>query len=263
MGRLSFEIPGRWKVTARSSAIYLIEVWTTPAANAAERDEVWRRQLLPLREPAGAAAGPSIQRELSIPGVGSAVWYSDPARSERKRVLLAMKAAPQTAVLLQAKATAAREPAAEEVVRRVGTAYVPESRNGFCIGDGAVVMPPSLNERASVKLLSEHGVEVLLTSETVAAPVDDESAEAIEGAQVLTAHARSVAGLAGQETRVLLKHDGPGRLAYRWTYPGEVANALAPHVRVLLVAPVDQHASVDLVWQRMLDSLQARPVGAP
>jgi hypothetical protein len=228
----------------------------------ADPTQSWLRHLTPIKQPSPSQALPGSVRDFSLSGVGPAVWYRPSPLYPDDRKLLAMKPGQESALFLEASASAGRESVAEQVIAKVAAGFVPGSAEGFCLEHGAFVMRPSKNERARASFVGG-GVDVSVQTETVAAPDEGQAVPGgFSGIQVLAKDARSLDGLAGIEQRVrVTEKDTKPMLTYSWIYPGQSADGLRPRIQLQATASDDHRRALDAAWKTLLDSWRQRSAG--
>jgi hypothetical protein len=261
VGRFNFALPEEVVPGGREQHIYLTKVWTETTTGT-DPLQAWAKHLTSIRQPAKPAQGKAIVKEFNLSSVGPAVWYRPSSINSDDRMLLAMKSGQSQALFLETDASAGHEQFAEQLIAAVAAGFVPNSLNGFCVQQGAILLEPSENERAFASFAGG-GVEVSVQMETVASPDTSQNGGSdVQGIQTLNRHTRNVADLKGTEERVrITEKNAKPELVYSWNYPGQAADGLHPHIHLQASAPEERRAALDAAWNSLLDSLRRRPTG--
>jgi len=148
--------------------------------------------------------------------------------------------------------------------------YRPDIANGFNIGAGSLVSPPSVNERATAGFEeSESHMELDVELNTAGSrlskgPLEniDEEIQGLgtEGIKLRVLHRRSrrAAGFSGEEALVTIKDSKESRFRYTWFYAGETANSFKPDTRIQLGGSTEYLEEATAVWNLVIDSMKMR-----
>jgi hypothetical protein len=264
VGRFNFRLPQALRPTGREQSLFLLQLSSATINSPAELAQFWAHA---RRSFAGLDAGAEplkVLREFELDGVGPAVWVQLSSLHPDARKLLAMKPGRGHALLLEARATAGREQAAESFMAKVAAGFVPGATLGFCVGHGAFDLPASKNERASASFSAGSGIVVSVETETVSAPDDGQSSSASTmnspDIKVLSKMDRQAAGLPGKEERVRITgSNAKPKVAMTWIHPGGVGHGLKPRIRLMMSGPDEQGTAINAAWDLLLNSLQQRP----
>lgn len=264
VGRFNLRLPSTFQPTRREQRIYTLRVWSELVATPIELATLWSRAKSEFIQRQPRSAPPKVMGEADLDGVGPTLWVAPASPYPDDRRLLAMRPGRNVTLLLEALATAGREPAAESVVTKVAAGFVPDAPFGFCIEHGAFNLQASKNETAGASFRSAQDILVSVQTETVAAPDDGQasSASAVNAPeiQVLSSKRRQAAGLSGIDERVRISEPGAkARLSMTWIHPGQAASGLKPRVRLMMSGPDEHGAAVHAAWDLLLNSLEQRP----
>ena len=265
-GRFDYALPPALRSSGSTQSIYLLDVSHELLVPGTGPAEAWKHRLAAtLSGSAASAARTASTREFDLRGVGPAAWLRLTPAHPDDVTLLAMKPVADSgvALFLKAEASAGREAIAERVVTRIAASYAADSPAGFCMGTGAFVIEPSMNEHA-IESFTAPGVRVSVETETVAEPDDGQSTDGDPppGGRRLLKQGRRVGGFEGIEERVqLAEPDNASRLVYTWTFAGRAGDGAAPRIRLSAAGMSTQAATLDAAWNGLLESWRARPLG--
>jgi hypothetical protein len=273
IGRFRLTVPQTLTVKGRSQSIYDVDV-STMELPAGGIEALWDERLKKIRAltPPGAATS-SIVREFQLqPGVRS-VWYIKSADDPDFRDLDAIQPVGKHAVLATTDVQGGKEDIVETLVKLVLNAYVPETTNGFCVGDGAVTSKPSRSEHTRIAF--EHrtmdDIKITFETQTVREPDTqsysnlDEEKQAVSGSggkiSVLRDQTRSVNALEGKEIwiSVTVPRENPF-VRFTWHFAGASLNSSQPAINIVATTRAEHQKELESIWESLLQSLMTVPV---
>jgi hypothetical protein len=272
IGRFQFVLPEAMVVTSRSQSIYDVDVATVPLPTGGIK-ALWDSRLariLSLPPPKGVAQ--VLVRTFDVePGVQGA-WYFGNPDAPTLRDLEAAKVVGDHAVLITTGCEAGKESLIERLVKNVIAAYVPQTRQGFCVGYGSVTSEPSIDERTRMGLANREMKDLKIRFETQTVQESDtqtysdldEEREVVAGQRgnisVLRDDSRSADGLGGKEIGISVTIPGePSFVRLTWHFPGVPGDSSQPMINIVGMAPSNQQVELQTVWDSLLQSLHRLP----
>lgn len=265
-GRFAFSAPEAMLVAGRSQSIYRTKIGSAPIPTEGA-EAVWKARLA-----AAQAAGGTSQRNLALQPGASAAWYVRSAAYPNILTLTAMQVAGAHLLTIERDADAGREATAETLVKEILGAYQPATTSGFCIGAGAIMLRPSVNEQARLALghAAQPDVELRFETRTVAQPDLTTHANLDEERQLAAANGgrltvlgdaeRTAAGLVGKEMRIALAVPGEAPVVrFTWHFAGVGASSTQPSVDIVGSARLEHQARLEAAWEAVLRSLRPVP----
>jgi hypothetical protein len=272
-GRFSLAVPEHMKVDVRSQSIYRTNVKTLPAPEGGIQ-AYWAARLLALRaQPGISFEGPDALRIFDAQKGINGVWYRGNRAFPNTLTLEAAMEVERGLVLADREAVSGKESVAGQLVTSILKAYVPSTDSGFCVGDGAIQMEPSQNERVQLNLthVIAPDLEVRFATRAVVEPdlksysdVEEErelAASCGGSIVVLREQQRRAAGMDGKEIWISMSVPGEApSVRFSWHFPGTGGDASRPMINLVGSAPLVEQPVLQDAWDRVLGSLRPIPV---
>ncbi len=260
-GRFGYALPQGFTRSVGERLIYLLNVSSEAIQPGEDTRNIFNRKRAKLMS--GPHAGEVL--EFDMPGLGPAAWLATSTALPEEVTVLAMKPLPAGhLLLLDTDLDVKKKDLAQKFIVEIANTYVPHTTDGFCVGTGAFVIRPSMNERALDSFTAANGVDIQVQTETVSQPDDGESSsgDLPPGGKRLLKQKRRVGGQKGIETRVQLaaSDDGP-HLIYMWIFAGAAADGGAPRIRLVASGEVAHAPELNAAWETLLASWTQRPLG--
>jgi Tle cognate immunity protein 4 C-terminal domain len=270
VGRFQLAMPEVLSVAGRSQSINRVEV-NTSALPAGGVEALWRERITRIRalHPPSGIANPVI-REFDLQHGVKAVWYFANSGDDELHTVEAIKPEANHAVLVLFEGIAGKEDVVEGLLKNVLDAYVPQARQGFCVGYGAITSEPGINEHARISFDHQRlsDLEITVETQTVKEPDNrtfsnlDEEKQVVRalGGEVITLRdqTRSVAGLQGKEiwASVVTPHE-PSFVRFTWHFAGAPRDSARPMINIKGIAATDQQTELQTIWEIILNSLRS------
>jgi len=149
VGRLDFSLPEQFKLKGRSQSIYHVQVETIPLQGRSAQ-ELWEQRVNQVRtKHLSAGYGLDTFRVTEISPGFSAVFYRANKSMPIAITVEAFKTVPRNILTMKYTGKAGKENGMLRLISLTGDDYRPDIANGFNIGAGSLVSPPSVNERAT------------------------------------------------------------------------------------------------------------------
>lgn len=276
-GRFDFVVPTRMVVSHKEQAIYGTAVRTVPY-HPDGLEPLWNERL--ARHCEGYVIPADFLESLKAalaPGMGAfGSWYFESSSSNSERLILVIQRWGDHVLVLWRSFPRGKEAVAEKLTLDLMKAYQHDAPVGFSVGAGAVMLGPSLSETTgwTLKHSDRPKVVVSLNSQTVNEKTPQETNDLREEKEfakaaggkltILKDSSRTVAGLRGQDTRVLMALPNQETLIrFTWDYPGVSRDGTRPRVAIQAQGREADRAEMERVWEGLLPSLKVRPVTRP
>lgn len=272
VGRFRLHVAKSMAPTGRSQQIYRVDISTGARPSGVPAPSVWADRLTVIRGGKPSSPDPVIRSFDLEPGVPAAWYYARP--NDRFHITLeAMKPFKDHILRLVYEITGEPQSATESAYRRILAGYVPGGKTGFCMEHGSLTSEPSRNEHTNIAFQHTAVRELKLTfaSDSVDKPdtrdmlrdVEEERKLLLEAGsevEILQNGPRTVAQLQGVDARIrMLARDTAPFVRFTWRYAGNAKNATTPQITVVAVAPVAHQATLEAVWETLLNGLQPAP----
>jgi len=270
LGRLDISLPEQFKIIGRNQSIYQLQVDTIPLQGKSAQ-ELWDERVNYVRNE-HIANGYSLDTfkvtEIS-PGF-SAVFYKGNQSMPFLVTVEAYKPVPGHIFKMKFTGEEGKEDVMLRGISLTADDYRSAIENGFNIGAGSLVSPPSVNESASATFednVNHMRLRVYLhtagsrLSKGPMHNIDEEikglGAEGIK-LRVLHRRSRKAAGFSGEDALVELKGPMLPGLRYTWFYAGETANSFKPEIRIQMKSAIENQEEATAVWNLIIDSMKMR-----
>lgn len=270
IGRLDFSLPEKFKLIGRKQSIYHVLVETFPLqGKSAQR--IWEQHLEQVRSQHvsnGFSQDTFNITEIS-PGF-SAVFYNDNPTMPISVTVEAYKQVQNDIVKMEFTGKQGKEDVMLRVLSIIADGYRPAITNGFNVGAGSLISPPSVNERAAAGFEeSETHMELDVELNTAGSRLSEGPLENIDdemkglGAEriklkIIHRRSRKAAGFYGEEALVQIKDSEESRFRYTWFYAGETANSFKPDTRIQLSGSAKYQEEATAVWDLIINSMRMR-----
>jgi len=270
LGRLDFSLPKKFKLIGRSQSIYLLQVETIPLQGKSEK-EIWDKRVKYLQAK-HIANGYSLDTfkitEIS-PGF-SAVFYKDNPSMPFSITVEAYKPVPGNIFRMEFTGETGKEDVMLRGIALTADDYRPNIANGFSIGAGSLISPPSKREHASAGFKDgENSMRLDVELNTAGSRLSKGPLENIDeeiqglGAEgiklkVLERRSRKAAGFNGEQALVELKDSEESSFRYTWFCPGETADSFKPEIRIQFRGSTENLEQATAEWNSIIDSLAIR-----
>ena len=272
LGRLDFSLPEQFELKGRNQSIFHIEVATIPLEKVSAK-EIWNQRIEQLRVQHVSNGFPLDTFTINeIAPDFSIVFYQENKSLHLLVTAEAYKEVGDNILTLKYSGQKGKEDVMREMISLTAADYRPDITNGFNVGAGSLISPPSINEHASATF-EDRETRMKLTlyihtsgptpSKGPLDSIDDEikglGAEGIQ-LRVIQQVTRKAAGFSGEQGLVEIKSPAQNESGFRytWFYAGETANGFKPEIRIQLNAKPENQESATMIWEKSLDSMKMR-----
>lgn len=267
LGRIGFELPEQFQLTARGQQIYHVNI-TVISAGSQSAEQHWLSTLSEIQHSGEQAH--LIKEGILMPGVPS-LFYHEKSTLPIEISMVAQKMIGDAVITATFQGKQGYEEDIARLVSYVLDSYQTGYETGFSIGPGVITTKPSRSEHATatfddpvtdIELSIETQTAGVRLAEEPLADIEEEiaafSSEDFE-MKVLKHKNRIVGGFQGVEGIISFGDTNKeATLRYTWFTPGTTADSFAPEISIKAVALEKESKVFEQHWTALLDSLVLR-----